>query len=288
MLLETAIGDAYGAGLEYVSDELVRTGNDLSQYRQHPKHKLKPGQYTDDTQMALAIVEVLLAGGEYSKARFTQAFVDVFKRDQREGYAQGFYHFLVSVTDAADFAKRIKPDSDKSGAAMRAVPLGLLATVDEVLAVAKLQATITHDTPDGIAAAQAAALAGHYFLYGLGAKADLGKFLEKHVPSHKWSEPWSGKVGQQGWMSVRAAVTAIMQCDSMSALLRQCIAYTGDVDTVAAIAAGAASVATEIKQDIPAVLVDTLENGTYGRDYLVALDKKFAAEVAKRRAGAKN
>jgi ADP-ribosyl-[dinitrogen reductase] hydrolase len=38
MLLELAIGDAYGAGFEYVSPDFVERYNDLSSYVQHPRH----------------------------------------------------------------------------------------------------------------------------------------------------------------------------------------------------------------------------------------------------------
>jgi ADP-ribosylglycohydrolase len=78
-----------------------------------------------------------------------------------------------------------------------------------------------------------------------------------------------------GWMSVRAAITAVMRNDSMSELLQDCIAFTGDVDTVAAIALAAGSCSEEITQDIPNHLVTGLENGTYGRDYLIDLDKQL-------------
>ena len=63
MLLELAIGDAYGAGFEYVDARMVRDHNDLSGYVQHPRHKgTAPGCYTDDTQMTLAIVETMVSG----------------------------------------------------------------------------------------------------------------------------------------------------------------------------------------------------------------------------------
>lgn len=38
MLLELAIGDAYGAGFEY-ADEMIAL-NDLSRYVKHPRHRL--------------------------------------------------------------------------------------------------------------------------------------------------------------------------------------------------------------------------------------------------------
>jgi ADP-ribosyl-[dinitrogen reductase] hydrolase len=36
MLLELAIGDAFGAGFEYAAAEIVHKKNDLSGYIQHP------------------------------------------------------------------------------------------------------------------------------------------------------------------------------------------------------------------------------------------------------------
>lgn len=279
VLINTAMADAYGAGFEYVSGELVSQHNNLTAYHKHPKHPLAPGMYTDDTQMSLAVAELIVSGAAWTKENLADAFVNVFKRDPREGYAGGFYKFLCSVGSGQEFLARIKPDSDKSGAAMRAVVIGVYPTVDEVKQKSALQAAVTHDTVDGINAAVAAALTGHYFLYKLGAKANLGTFLEQHVAGH-WSTPWTGKVGEKGWMSVRAAITALVSATSMSELLRACVAFTGDVDTVAAIALGAASACDEIAQDLPDFLNSGLENGPFGRDYLTALDAKLSERFA--------
>ena len=82
-------------------------------------------------------------------------------------------------------------------------------------------------------------------------------------------------------MSVRAAITAVMRNDSLSELLQDCIAFTGDVDTVAAIALAAASCSEEIIQDLPAHLIAGLENGSYGKDYIVALDTELMSLVAR-------
>lgn len=60
MLVELAIGDAYGAGFEYAPAAILKH-NDLSRYIQHPKHNIRPGQYTDDTQMSLAIAEAIVS-----------------------------------------------------------------------------------------------------------------------------------------------------------------------------------------------------------------------------------
>lgn len=280
MLLELAIGDAYGAGFEY-ADEMI-FANDLSRYVQHPRHRLIPGSYTDDTQMSIAIAEVIVAQAPWTPEVLADSFVTAFKRDPREGYAGSFYHFLVTISDGSEFLARIRPDSDKSGAAMRAAPMGVYPTPEKVIEAATIQAAITHNTADGISAAVAAALMSHYFIYRLGPKRKLGQFLEGYVLSGEWSKPWEGKVKSKGWMSVRAAITAVMRNDSMSDLLQDCIAFTGDVDTVAAIALAAASCSQEIRQDIPSQLVTALENGAYGRDYIIALDKQLMSLVDKK------
>jgi hypothetical protein len=64
----------------------------------------------------------------------------------------------------------------------------------------------------------------------------------------------------------------------MSYLLKTCIEFTGDVDTVAAIALAAGSCSTEIVQDLPAHLFETLESGPYGRDYIQRLDTQLMAK----------
>jgi ADP-ribosylglycohydrolase len=276
MLLEAAIGDAYGAGFEYANQQLIRQFNTLEQYAQHPRHGTRPGEYTDDTQMMLALTEAILSGEDWTPANLARRFVDVFKRDPREGYASSFHAFLRQVRDGDQFLAEIRPTSDKSGAAMRAAPIGIYPTIEEVIQRTTVQAAITHNTPDGIQAAVAAALMAHYFLYQLGPRLKLGAFIERHVEG-QWSDPWRGKVGSKGWMSVKAAISAIQAHDSLSEILRACIDYGGDVDTVATIALAAASNSTEIAQDLPQGLIDGLENGPYGRDYIIQLDRQLKA-----------
>ncbi len=273
MLLELAVGDAYGAGFEYAQTNILKY-NDLSKYVSHPTHEIPFGYYTDDTQMSLAIAETIISEVEWTPLNLANKFVEVFKRDQRKGYAGGFYGLLMSVNNGEELLAKLRPDSSKSGAAMRAGPIGVINLHFDVLNLAAIQAAITHNTPSGIAAAQAAALMSHYCLYNKGPKEDLGEYLEEYVPGEeRWSEEWTYRVGSQGRMSVRAAVTAVMRNDKLSTLLKDCIDFTGDVDTVATIALAAASESDDYEKDLPQNLIDTLENNAFGKDYLIAIDK---------------
>lgn len=266
-----AIGDAYGAGFEYASAEVIEERSDLGGYARHQKHAISPGRYTGDTQMSIAVAEALLSGEPWTPQLLARHFVATFKRDPRLGYAGRFYSVLQSVEDGEDFIARIVPSSDKSGAVMRAAPLGVLQDVREVVRRCRVQTAVTHDTPDGINAAVAAALMSHYCL---GPKHQVGLFIEAQVPG-AWVDPWIGKVGSKGWMSVRAAITALVESSGMAELLRRCIDFGGDVDTVAAIAVTAGSCSAEIAQDLPDTLYWGLENGPYGHDFLLDLDRQL-------------
>jgi ADP-ribosyl-[dinitrogen reductase] hydrolase len=275
MLTEIAVGDAYGAGFEYVDRRVTDERNDLSGYIRHPTHGLEAGHYTDDTQMSIALAEAMLSGERWTPLMLATHFVRAFRRDQRTGYAQSFYHFLTRTPDGETFLANIRPDSDKSGAAMRAGPIGLFPTIGEVIDKCTVQAAITHNTTDGINAACAAALLVHYLAYDIGPRASAGDFIKDHVPG-QWAVRWEGKVKAKGWMSVRAAITAVSRNETMSDLLRDCIHFGGDVDTVAAIALAAGSVSGEVEQDLPVCLLQDLEKGEYGRHYLAELDRKLA------------
>ncbi|MFD5243221.1 ADP-ribosylglycohydrolase family protein [Amycolatopsis sp. NPDC058340] len=280
MLVELAIGDAYGGSFEHAYPSFVAEHNNLTGYVPHHGQPGAPaGRYTDDTQMTIAIAEVLVSGLRWTPLLLAEQFVRAYHRDPHDGYAPSFHRLLSEVRDGEELLRRLRPQSDKSGAAMRAGPIGVLPTVDDVLYHAKLQARITHDTPAGIAAAQAAALAVHYCHHRVGPLSEIARWIEGILPEDVghggWALPWSGKVGPQGWMSVRAALTTLANGRSLSGMLHSAVALTGDVDTVATIALAAASRSPEVAQDLPPVLWRDLENGEFGRDHLAALDERL-------------
>jgi ADP-ribosyl-[dinitrogen reductase] hydrolase len=272
VLVEAAIGDAYGAAFEY-ADPTAERPSDLSDYYAHPRHAIGRGRYTDDTEMSTAVAEAMLAG-PLSDESLAQWFVAAFKREERTGYAGSFYRFLKTVGSGADFLKRIQPQSEKSGAAMRGWVTGLYRTAGIVMEMAELQAKLTHDTAGGIASAKAAALMTHYFAYRLGPLEQVAEFVSDHVPG-PWSRRRTEPVGSKGMDSVHAAIQAVVTHNRLSAILKQCIGFGGDVDTVATIALGAASLSINIAQDLPTHLYDKLEDGEWGKSYLIALDDRL-------------
>ena len=189
--------------------------NDLSWYVAHPTHKIVPGCYTDDTQMSIAIAELLVEAQDWTPLNIANKFVEVFKRDEREGYARRFQHFLGQTENGEEFLANIHPESEKSGAAMRACPIGVLPDIQEVIEKTTIQAKLTHDTSLGINAAVAAALATHYALYNLGDIAQVGRFVKGYVAGD-WHKDYQGKVKSKGWMSTQAALTAVRNYDNLA------------------------------------------------------------------------
>jgi hypothetical protein len=129
----------------------------------------------------------------------------------------------------------------------------------------------------------------HFFLHTEHPKHELGEWIRAgciQAGDHtgiRWNEPWTGKVRAQGWMSVRAAITAIQAHDTLADILKACVAFSGDVDTVAAIALSAASCSSTIGKVLPRALVDGLEAGPYGGSYLRRLDMKLLNYVQRER-----
>lgn len=283
MLLEIAVGDAFGACYEWTEKWII--GKYLMELRyitlkENPS-LIKPGNYTDDTQMTIALAEFMLENKKWSHDNIADKFVECFHRDPRRGYAPGFYTFLLDHKNGADFVKDIRPNSNRSGAAMRAAPLGLIKDLGELKKKSIDQSTLTHNTSEGVGSALCAASMVHYFKYELGPKSDLLNWLDRLFPmpwlpiSVKYLKNYKEHIPVEGWPCVMAAIDAILRSDSLSEVLVNSVKFAGDTDTIAAIAMGPASFCKEIKQDLPQNLVDGLENGKYGRDYLVTLDKKL-------------
>jgi len=274
MLLEIAIGDAYGAPFEFAERSVLDRLNTL-RYASHG-YSMRSGRYTDDAQMSIAVAELLLAPADLGGDAFAEAFVRCYKRDRRVGYARGFKGLLDACVDGADLRARIRPESRRNGAAMRSVPLGLIADRAELMRTCRDQAVVTHDTPEGVVSSQAVALMAHLLMYERTPLAQLPAAV-RDATGFDARLDWRDEVDCDAVQTLHAVVTALLRNRRMSDLLQDCVRFGGDVDSVAAIALGLASLSQEYERDIPAELVEGLEDGPYGRRFLQGLDAALAA-----------
>jgi ADP-ribosylglycohydrolase len=286
MLVEIAVGDSYGAGFEFAKPDILAVRkNDLSTYYPHslPGH-LPPGSYTDDTQMSVALAEAIINNDPWNHKTLAERFVQTYKRDPRNGYSRRLQSVLESVKNGEGLRAMIVPLSDRCGAAMRSCPIGVYPDEWHVVELARKQATLTHNTREGQISSVAIALSVNYFLFGKGLKAGLVDFLEGHSFTSglfENGELWAieAPVTSHAMPCAKAAISAVVRNNSMAACLKECIAYTGDVDSVAAMAMGIASTCNEIENDLPNNLFLGLENGRFGLDYLRELDKKLLGGI---------
>lgn len=275
MLVRIAQGDAYAMACEYISLPRDRAVHEAAlrfeQFLEHPRHRVGAGRYTDDTQMSIAVTHVLLAG-DLTREAFARSFVDCFKRDEREGYARNFQKLLGEVENGEGLLAKVRPDSDKNGAAMRSVPIGVLSDPEHVREVATTQAKITHDTEGGVDASIAVALMSHYALHVDEPLANVRLWLGRQMTRAKIIDaPFRDRVEapQVGWKTAMAVLALVEGEATLLDIARRTIERGGDTDSVLAIAWGIAS--ARMHEPLPEFFARDLERGPFGRDFLERL-----------------
>jgi len=132
---------------------------------QHAELPAAPWRWTDDTHMALSIVETLKLCGRIEQDQLARAFARRYTEDPFRGYAAGAARLLSRIAEGADWREAssslFKGGSYGNGAAMRAAPIGAFFSGDPQRAAeeARLSAVITHAHPEGQAGAMGVAVA---------------------------------------------------------------------------------------------------------------------------------
>ena len=280
MLLRIAQADAYCMATEYLRPDhqgLIVEARKFTSYLRHPTHALRPGMYTDDTQMSIAVAEQLLSGERSTALSFANHFMTAFARDPRDGYSRGFQTILESSTTGQDLIDRLVPTSTRNGAAMRSVPLGVIPHVNEMLDVAAIQAAVTHDTREGIVSSQAIAFLSNWALYTDEPFRTACDAMVVRWPdfAEAFMFPWKGYVADRrqrgghdvGINTVWAVCTLLKEQTTLLGILDRIIEWGGDTDSVAAIAWGIAS--ARMREPVPDFLEVGLEpEGRFGTQYL--------------------
>ncbi|GGX02763.1 ADP-ribosylglycohydrolase family protein [Aquimarina muelleri] len=278
MILEAGLADAYGAGFEFADANDILVYNTLKEYRKHPRYASIYGTYTDDTQMAIAITELILETKEWSKLSIADKFVEVFKRDPRKGYSSRFYTILEQVSSGKELLEVLHPNSNRNGAAMRSYPIGIYKREDVILEKSEQQAIITHNTKEGILSSKIIALAAHYFLYKKGSKKHLIEYLEVTLSQH-FDFIRTSTLKMEALPTVNTVIALILDHKSMSSCLIEAVDLGGDTDTVASLSLAILSLCKDTIYDLPNWLYKDFKNDTFGKDYLIELDNKLSNKL---------
>jgi ADP-ribosylglycohydrolase len=216
--------------------------------------------FTDDSVLTVATAQAILTDGDYRRAT-----LEFGRRYPDAGYGGLFTGWLHS--------KDPRPyNSYGNGAAMRVSPVGFaFDTVEEILRQARRSAEFTHDHPEGIKGAQAAALA--VFLARTEWDMDLirneisGRFgydlarsVEEIRPNYAHDESCQRTVPE--------AIISFLDSVSYEDAVRNAVSLGGDSDTLACIAGGIAeayygppppTIRTKVKEILPADLWSVTE-----------------------------
>lgn len=277
LLLHTGIGDSYGIGFEFVKDIFIEKNHKMSCYLPHPFDTLKAGDYSDDTQMSIAVAELLLSGEAFTVENLARYFLNAYKRDSIDGYAKGFQKFLDECSDHLYFLENIINNSTRNGAAMRASSIGFVNDMNKMLKMAEINALVTHNSDEGVFSSKAIALISNFFIYDKGDISLLKDFVESTLNISICIDK-NTRCKCAGYETVDAVATVLSHNDSLYGVLDHSIKMGGDTDSVAAISLGIASMSNQYLKNLPDFMFDQLRNNEYGRDYLINLDQKLMSK----------
>ena len=79
--------------------------------------------------------------------------------------------------------------------------------------------------------------------------------------------------------TVNTVITLVLEHNKMTSCLLEAVDLGGDTDTVASLCFALMSLSNETLNDLPKWMYDDLENGLYGENYLVNLDKLLFEKI---------
>ncbi len=206
-------------------------------------------RFTDDSVLTIATADALLHHLSY-----TDAYHKWGNRYPHAGYGGSFRRWL----------RRSNPQPYNSwgnGSAMRISPVGFYAkSEEEVLKEAKSSAEVTHNHPEGIKGAQAAALAVYLAREGTG-KQEIKEKIESmfgyDLSSRNLDDirpDYTFDVSCMGTLPV--ALLAFLESTDYEDAIRNAISVGGDSDTIAAITGG---IALAFYGEMPQEIIDGIE-----------------------------
>lgn len=187
--------------------------------------------FTDDSVMTLAVAKALMAGGKAKD--FISSMQELGRLFPRAGYGGSFRRWL-SEPNPEPY------NSWGNGSAMRVSPAAWIGkTLEEVQALAKASAEVSHNHPEGIKGAQATASA--IFLARTGhSKDEIRDYISKtyqynlNFTIDEIRPTYDFDVSCQG--SVPQAIVGFLDSTDFVDTIRNVISIGGDCDTTGAIA----------------------------------------------------
>jgi ADP-ribosylglycohydrolase len=249
-----SVGDAYGEQFFFIFPD--RAGS----------YALPGGiwLWTDDTHMALSIVEVLKRYDRIDQDALARTFAKRFQEEPLRGYGRGTVRLLTRIADGGNWrtlsTELFGGGSYGNGSAMRVAPVGgyFHSDLQRAAEEARLSAVVTHAHPEGqagaVAVAVAAAIAAQRpFPTGNDFLREVEKFVPDRGTLHRLRSAHDipcddlpsaiEKLGTGAKVSAQDTVPFCLWCaahhlDNFEEAVRWTAGGRGDSDTTCAIVGG--------------------------------------------------
>jgi len=239
-MIGAIIGDIVGSRFEFnnhLSKNFKFFKDDISSYI-----SAKACRFTDDTVMTCAVAESLMRSAPNGYKDLSDVAVETMHEIGRHyptcGYGGKFFHWMLG-DDWRPY------NSCGNGSAMRISAVGDVASsVEEAKQLAHAVTAITHNHPEGLKGAEAAAVAKVLLKQGM-SKEDLRRYIESNyyelpMTVKEYREACNGHGKEICQVTMPQAFTCFFEGESFEDVIRNCISIGGDSDTIAAIAGGIA------------------------------------------------
>lgn len=216
LLIGIAVGDAFGAGVEFQDRDWIRANVDFSKFinargrikigidrKKIFTHNYSPWDYTDDTEMTIGVIKALLSKKEFSENLLVEKWTEEYQKGisekgyGRNGHGSMSWYFSgeKTIVEIRDFQRdRFNPGN---APAMRSVPLGL---IDEKLIndFAKINANATHPNINAIISSQCIARAAEFLIVKKGDSKNVIQYCKNHVSMNDEYEKYFNEIEKLG------------------------------------------------------------------------------------------
>ncbi|GAA0474062.1 hypothetical protein Ade02nite_74530 [Paractinoplanes deccanensis] len=246
-----AYGDALGKPTEFQDYATIVAAHGPGGPRQLTGH---PALVTDDTQMALAVGEAILAAPAFTARALEPELRRAFAAwaaspDNNRAPGMTCLRACAELAAGKPWQQATQAGSKGCGANMRVTPVGLVPGLsdDQRAGAAQLQAGLTHGHPTGLAASELTAYAVRWLADGL-APGDLLAALRERCDSQRkvYREEWLGDLWQRSGAGSAEEFIAVGWAETAAALDRVATALAaGDFEGDPCLATGEGWIAEE-------------------------------------------
>ncbi|MFM7292977.1 MAG: ADP-ribosylglycohydrolase family protein [Planctomycetia bacterium] len=301
-LVGSAVGDALGAPFEFERPGLYKATypspvlGGIGEMRGGGSFGWKPAEFTDDTQMSLALAESLVAKNGFDADDLWQRWRTWAATARDVGVQTRMALAETTHVGAAERVHQRRGQSAGNGSVMRNTPVALWAaeqSLESLVELAGRQASLTHHDPHNAYGAAIHAAMIHAGIHGNDAFSAIDAVLDVlPAEAREWWTPllaanWQPDTSKNNgtvWDCLAEAVWAVRTAATFEEAIVNAVDLGRDADTVACVAGGIAGARWGV-QSIPSRWTTYLNGTVSGPNGETAYDYASLQSLALRLLG---